>query len=396
MKGIPRLVLLLLGILIIGSFLLLIGRPESSTYPSADSFQPSGLRAFRELLAENGYSSRLNTRARIQVEEGEILVIPRFFATRGESQNSGAPSLYDTSLAKILSEGHDAIILSVPSDFPKTPPKAERATVAVEVDSATKTFQVSFGRSIFRDLNTGILRASEIFDIYQSLSIQSEASIPVASAYKVPLVWLAKVNYKNGKSSTVLWFQPGVLATNRFIDQDQNASLLLASIKSMAPKGSRFVFLEAAFGNYAEPGLLGTIGPWAVFAGWQFVFVFAIVVFTLGQRFGLPSEGHAKQKAARELVHALSGIYRRAKSTHGALEIIYLDARRTLLNVLKLPSDTSDARLAERLPDSLVRALTQVEVATKQRVPEEVALSLVRRLESEMALFLPSHYRRRR
>ncbi|MFQ3676314.1 MAG: hypothetical protein SNJ74_00005, partial [Fimbriimonadaceae bacterium] len=54
-RGLPRFVWVFVALLAIAAGLVGLGQRESTTRPVSDSFAPSGLRAFAELLAQNGF-----------------------------------------------------------------------------------------------------------------------------------------------------------------------------------------------------------------------------------------------------------------------------------------------------------------------------------------------------
>src|SRR5262249_6709267 len=95
----------------------------------------------------------------------------------------------------------------------------------------------------------------------------------------------------------------GIIATNRFIDRQQNAYVLLDMVKRVAPaRGGRIVFAEATFGNAHIPGVFESIGTWAL-AGWfQLLFLGVVVVYSLGKPFGYPDPERRQERGARELM----------------------------------------------------------------------------------------------
>ena len=122
---------------------------------------------------------------------------------------------------------------------------------------------------------------------------------------------------KVGKG-TLVTLSDGLPATNRFIDRADNAEVLLSIIQPLVPRGGRIVFTEATFGGGREPSLLATIGPWAQ-AGWmQLLFLFVVIVLTLGFRFGLADERRVTERGQRELLEAVADTYQRGRMTRVA------------------------------------------------------------------------------
>jgi hypothetical protein len=173
----------------------------------------------------------------------------------------------------------------------------------------------------------------------------------------------------------------GIVATNRFIDRAQNAYVLVNAINALGR--GRVIFAEAAFGNVDDPGLLETIGPWAL-AGWfQFIFLGVVVIYTLGKPFGLPDPERRQERGARDLMDAIADTLRRGRMTKLALQTVYADSNRFLRRLYRGRRDP-DLRLESQFDNmtSLQRALNKIEAAAEIGAPEDMAAKLIQDAEN--------------
>jgi hypothetical protein len=185
----------------------------------------------------------------------------------------------------------------------------------------------------------------------------------------------------------------GIGITNRFLDRRDNAEFYLNCVRALVRPSARIGFLEAAHGPVSPPTLMGILGPWAETAWWQALLAGAVIVLTLGKRFGLPAEGRSKESGSKDLADALSSLMGRARATDLALGVLFQAADRELRRHLKLPSDAPESLRDARLPADLVQALKKTEVLSRERCPMREAADLARRLESEVSNFLGSPHR---
>ncbi len=162
---------------------------------------------------------------------------------------------------------------------------------------------------------------------------------------------------------------------------------MVEAIRSVAPRGARIVFCEAAFGLGSEPGVIESLGLWAVGAWWQLGILFVLAVYALGKPFGLPEVVRAKQVGGREMIDAVANIYRRARAGHVALGAMTRSADAEIRRLAKLPRDAGRGERDRVIPEDLVRALAEAEAASTERLPAADALRIARRLEESLDAF---------
>lgn len=361
--ALPAFVWVLGGLLALGWLALALGRAEGAAMPSADSRAPSGLAAFAELLRREGYRVRIDRLAKPKLAPDEVAIC----ALVEDAPSGGAAEDH-------IAQGGRVLLL------PFTP----------QFDEASRS---AAGTAAWKNDAEDELRTS-VMGSHLDLA-HNEVGLPQADAWAV---WWndeedAAVLYRYG-NGVAAELADGIVATNRFLDQRDNAALLLNVFRWLAPPGSRVVFVEASIGLGRDPGLLAVIGPWAQALGWQAVVLFLVVVWTLGQRFGLPEAARTRQRGARELVDAIGQIYARSRATGLALEAAAANADARLRRHLKLPRDATREARNRAIPEPLAAALDAVERAADLRPSARQALPLVRTLDRELdALLGPAHSR---
>ena len=378
-RAFPVTVWVLLGILGIAAASLTLGRNDTKTFPSASSTSPSGTKAFADLLTSFGYSVAITQATKPQVGRDDILV---GFAPNGEFKNSEVRKFIDDH----VNPGGRAIVFSVPSEFPKALELSTPENATPEGNSAPVVNVTNVG-SETRKVDSQYSGLAYTPVSKQSFTIaQEEGGAAVGSLEHV------------GRGE-ILSVSDGILATNRFIDRNENAAELMSLVQSVAPPHSSLVFYEASFGHSSERGILERIGTWALAAWWQLIFLFVVIVYTLGKPFGYPDEERPRQAGARELVDAVAQTYRRAHATHVALRSMLKEADSEIRKKLKLPLDSSRAERDALIPPSLAKTLANAEVASSDRIGYYDALAIARKLDEELASFIgqrAARYRRRR
>jgi hypothetical protein len=179
----------------------------------------------------------------------------------------------------------------------------------------------------------------------------------------------------------------GFIATNRYLDDAQNADVLIRSVRMIAPPGSRLVFLESAF-RESQPSVIEILGPGAVGAWLQILFLFVVVVFTLGKRFGLAEEPAPSQSGQRELVDAIADTYRRARATRIACRAAYDRADHEVRKVLKLGPETPASERDRHIPEALSLEFRRVFEATIDALPAKEAFERCEALQRQTRRFL--------
>jgi hypothetical protein len=383
--GMPRSAWVALGILALGGGLFSLGQRETRAFPSAESVAPSGTAAFSRLLEQQGYSVVADRRRQPRLRPDDLavafVIVDTPFTLLGEGTDTPNDPLSPTfqHLHEHLSQGGRVLLLPVSYDFPA----ASRAAFdrgSVSVDSATgDEFQV----------------------VASTLIASEEATVRLApDASSVPLFTSGEDAFVTGslhENGVAVILSDGIIATNRFLDREDNAQVLESVVRALSSPDGRVVIAEASFGNVQEPGLLASIGRWAQ-AGWnQLLLLVALIVFTLGKRFGVAETERGRQRGARELLDALADTLLRAKADRLSMQLALTRADSEIRSFLKLARDAPNERRDEMLPRDLQMALALLQAALEDRdTQSRDAVRKVRRVEEEMDAFFGTRDRRRR
>jgi len=355
----------LVGLLAVAAGLVAFGRQSRNTVPSAASYEASGLHALFELLQAEGYRTEVSHSARPKLLPGEV-ALAAFVETDDFQARQTAATLQE-HLAEQAAEGVNVVCLSLPPDFASAMREAEGTSLDVARFDGKRKLKVS-------TLADGNLEGV-------ASSFLGNEFVTWRDGARMPVVTLKR------NSGTVAVVSAGLNATNHFIDRNDNATYVMEAIRSVAPRGARIVFCEAAFGLGSEPGMIESLGLWAVGAWWQLGILFVIAVYALGKPFGLPEVVRAKQVGGREMIDAVANIYRRARAGHVALGAMTRSADAEIRRLTKLPRDAGRGERDRVIPEDLVRALAEAEAASTERLPAADALKIARRLEESLEAF---------
>jgi len=374
-SGLPPIAWGLAGLLCIAAMLISLGQQETKAKPEVGSVSPSGISILTELLRKNGTQVEVDQEQKPRLGPNDVAVSfePISAHEFGADQvQAGGDSKFRDNFWNTIKAGGKGIVLPIQSDFLES----SRATnlVTVKDEGSGDSFKISSSG----DFQDKVVAVSPIDDC-PALTLWRAGAAPFLRAYRV-------------EKGSVLVASDGIGVTNRFIDKGDNAKAFATMLSIFAGKNSRLVFTEASFGNIHEKGILETIGPWANAAWQQLLFLGLVVVFTLGKRFGLPDERRPTQRSTRELVDAISDTFLRSRSTHLALATSWDRADADIRAALKLPKDATRAERDRLLPVNLQNSLARLEAARQlNRVPQEEALDLVRRAQTELDTFLAPH-----
>jgi hypothetical protein len=359
-----------LGLLVLSACLIALGRRESEAFPATDSFYPSGTAALHDLIARQGFQVAVDRRPNPRLGKNDVAIAFVFEQTTWsltEEETQSVPPA-NRNLRKFIEGGGRALVLPIEKGFHDVSRQMLEASVEVRNTRGNLKRKVTPGTgSIIADF------------------------LPLDESKAVP-VWVAQEPflsaYRVGKGTAVV-ASDGLFATNRFVDKLDNAEVLLSALRAVAEPGSRIVFTEATFGYVRSPGFFESVGKWAEAAWFQCLFLFGVIVYTLGRRFGLPDETRPRQRGTRELLDAVSDTYLRARASQAAMGSALQRADMDLRTVLKLPRDASRGERDRLLPESLSRALARLEAAThEKKVHPKDALELIQNVQQELDDFL--------
>jgi hypothetical protein len=359
-----------LGVLTVAAVLITVGKRENLADPRIDSYRPSGLSAFADLLRTNGYSVSANASPVPDLQTGDVAVVC-IDEDHHESFDQDSSAVYK-KLDSFASKGGRIILLPFNPSFAENSVGLSKRTLVSGVSNETRTIET---------------RTDVSGDAAWS-GLQRESSPPSAALWSTQgtegETFATLMKHDKG---TMLTVADGYIATNRFIDHEQNADVLMYLIATLAPTGGHIVFAEAVYTD-TEPGLIELLGPGAAGIWYQSLFLFVVVVFTLGKRFGLPEEVRAIQTGQRELIDAVADTYRRARSTKVACRATYDRSDAEVRKAIKLSSEAPTSERDERIPAELASEFRNVFEGTIDNLKPDESFARCRALRLQVNRFL--------
>ncbi len=335
--------MILLGMLAISTIIITSGRQSSTTWPSVSSTRPSGTAALSELMKSEGWSVEVDRSHKPKAGDGELVVAfvlesAEAFTSQGEDDEVLA---YVNHLREIAKSGATVVILPVSRLYDQ-----ESQDVVVEEVSA------SFAADYKAEVTTRSYAKKVATQIGYELPAGRYAAFSTASGSFVEAA-------KLGEGS--LWVvRDGIGATNRFLDQAQNAEFYSALLTRLAGGSREIRFAEAGFGNAEAQSLLTVMGPWAKAFQWQAILLLLVVIFTLGRRFGKAEIDPERQRTTRDLLIAAGHAMQRGKHGQLALDMLYRESMDRVRNACGALQTESDADVLHRLPPDLTITLKRV------------------------------------
>ena len=314
------------------------------------------------MLSEQGYDVVVSTQIKPKVLPGDLVVAISGIIRASDIELEQQPKVWD-EIGEDISKGATCLVLAMPS------PLGPNSPDGIEVRSTASSAKATLGYA-----NSG--RANPVFTGSSILTLWTN---PV----KEEIVYAQRVG--KGTCITVV---AGEIATNRHIARQDNASFLIGLVSKLAKKGGRVVFAEATFGNVSQDNVLDVIGPWAVGVYWQCLVLLGAIIFSLGSRFGHPTETSPAERGGRDMVNALKNLYRRANANSASLSAVEADALRRIDRALGMPSGISPNDRNRRLPESLALALMNLNSLIEGRPGKAESLRCVEVLQRELQSFL--------
>ncbi len=271
----------MLGLLGLAYALIVLGAPSTEVHPSPNDRGLGGLSLLVGALRDAGYAVAYDGSTRPRLGKNDVPVVPVL-------EDHTIPK---EALAHVQGGGN-AFVLKIPKALQ---PIGESLPVRDFAGHKAKVDDVASGEY---DPDSGGAVASA--------NVWSYEGTPVSTLEGVGKGRLARL-------------RDGALATNRFLGRLDNAKVVVSTLRPVAPKGRRLVFLAGGYGEAEAPGPIESVGPWAVGAVWQTLAVLAAFGVARGIRFGLPAPEAGQKRGSRELLDAVAGHYRRAKRTDAPL-----------------------------------------------------------------------------
>lgn len=312
-------------LLLVTACVFFAGRPSLTAQPGSSVTSPGGLGALAELLRRQGYRTVASRRLVPRLEPTDVAVVPTL---PNESDDVTKP---EDALNRHAAQGGTVVMLPFLPVFTLDELKPRDDVVDI---GGTRYQVTSFAPALL------VVGPSETGPT-KSVVTGGDATFCEVSAVGRGL-WVT--------------FGNGAVASNRYLSKRQNAAAVADIVRRVSPPGSRVVFVESLAGQIDEPGLLGSIGDWAVAAQWQVLLLLALVAVTLGSRFGWPESARRQQRGARDLTDAMAELLRTGKKGPFAARIIADAVLRRLRNVFRMPPSATEEAVLQRCPEDYVTA----------------------------------------
>jgi hypothetical protein len=354
-----KIVVWLLVASLISFVILRSGRYEYKTDNGITSDGPSGTSAFIELLKESGYKLNIvNDAASLKIKGSEpVLII--------SSQNAG-----DKAVEFINDLKADATIILF--QIPTITSKLTSTTVKYGYDE--KTFGTikpvsSNQNNFFGDDD----ESSRTYSSFKDLDGQSQTIF-----FDISGRYIANAHVK--KDRQVVAFYEGAIITNEHIGEEANASVALATLKTLAdPQKPLTVIAEFASAD-GKPGLIEKLGPVAMGIWNQIIFLLVIVFLTLCVRFGFPPETRVQQRGSRELIDGVATLLRRKKQHQWALQAVFERVIRELEKRHRVGREDILAQPEKYLTEKEIRRVRDIQQRMTQPMKAEEAVDLANSL----------------
>lgn len=343
-----------LVLLAVSAMVVYSGRAESRIFPSAWNTKPTGTAAFAELLKLQGYEVRVERSAKPKFSSGDTVILPQIEGDGrsefvGETVGPKREPIDQDPLLAFVRQGGRVVIVHFSSDsINDLTPLADPAELTSPRTGA------------------GLRVTLPVIAPVDSRRFRS--GYPVWSTTDTAWAWAEAEG-----EGTVIRLKSGLPILNRFLGQHDNAAAGLSVVATVAAPESKVVFWEAAIGNVETPGLLGTLGGWAVALQWQLALLAAVVAYSLGRRFGFAEAPSPEQRSARDLVDAFGATLRRAKKGTHALRLLATDALAQCRSALRVPASAPLSEVLQRLPSPLSERLAEALDSQEQNLPQAVA-----------------------
>ncbi len=207
---------------------------------------------------------------------------------------------------------------------------------------------------------------------------------------KLASVEPAVMVFKVGKGRVIV-IADDFFASNRNLPEADNAAFLANVITTSGPRGSVILFDEFHRGIAAEStSMWSSMGISLQSLTIQGILICFLALFLVMPRFGAIKElRRTEARSSGEYLTSLAGLYRRARATVPALDIIYRQFLRDICERLALPTDVQLERLAEVAakhsnidPNALKRLIVACETALdKKQLSAGDLLALTRQME---------------
>lgn len=357
-KGLKLGIGILLSLLFLTAALIFSGRRDQAAFPSATSRRPSGLGAFAQLLERDGYKVTVDRKERFASEPGDIVIAI-------ELDFPPMPDDFSKQIRDHLAGGGDALLLSMPQDFDEASRRGED----------TSTYSLALNEEEQRLVNLGF-----DYPVFPPDWANPDIGTAVWEENGEPAVRMGSEG-----AGTVAFVRDGLGATNRFLDQHDNAVVMLSTVRAVAEPGSRIIFAEASFGNTARDGLFSALGAGASAARWQALLLFLVIIFSLSRRFGPPIFEESKERGARDMLSAFAQTMASGKKAGFAASALQREAIERIRKVRRMPRSANRKEVLSGLPSELKEAISSL--STREDISANEAVRRTAHAERMLAQY---------
>ncbi len=362
--------------------------PRFAPKPLSYSQNRNGAKALARLLERNGYTVHSFKRTfRHLPDDADLLVMFPATDVLGLGRVISAYTEEDAeALEEWVREGGCIILMTSDIRLPETLRRA-RSSIPLSATRSDRT------REVKPLLDAEWLREVRAVRVAQPLGGASKLS-PAESDW-VPLlgdggVVVALHRLDEGYIVECADWQ---WLSNLDLHEADNALFILSVVRWLLPEGGDIYFDDAWQGDIILDELPSR-GFWAYApTGLKVAFahllvLVAIALYSVGRRFGLPTPTNPPAPALGEFIDAMTNLYASGRAVRPAFETVLDDLRRRLCRRFGLPAGSTLLQVAQSLPpESPLRKslLEAIALLNQREIPEEKALQIVKRIDSELS-----------
>lgn len=336
----------LVVLMVTSAFLLLFGDQTDKGISSTTNTFESGTAAFKQLLIRDGFQVRTETSGFPQLQSGEVIVFEPTQEQGFEIFGQGGDDL-DQRIDAFLTGGERGILLNF------TQSQTDPVTI---IDGKTK-YQV----------HTNVTDSGKT----ENLSFVSINRSEDSPAY-----------LDSHEAGATLELQADGLRNDN-IELGDNAQYFLEVFRRFVTKDRPIVFLEATMGNRVDRSLVADIGPWAAVAWYQFLFLMAVIAFSVGKRFGVPRLDSVVERGTSETLMAMSDNLKASRHPDQALMILLDDVYERIRSAKRASPSADPAQLQAMCHEELKAIIQRIRSNYGQKLEPDHWILMAQILEEE-------------
>lgn len=340
-----RVAVSLFAVVILSVILIRATRYSYTEDHGPTNFGESGTAALAELLRKQGYEVFIPGKDRLPKDYVQMVTVNESSRDRFESFLEGLPTKKQSKVIAL--------------DFPDARPKDFAVPVASYVDQD----------------DLGMIKPFEGNDLFFRRKLVKRVDPYAIVSTKNSEQWVVEIS--QSPSLSVVQVNCAYWLTNEYIDQANNASVIMGALKAYLPKETPIVFSS----GFEDPvGVTEKMGPFYVGALNQLKVLILVILISLSFRFGLAPETRAIQRGGKELVDALAILTFRKGQNQWALRAM-LDR---VLGELEKRHRVNRVEIAKNpskfLPENQADVILRAKMAIAENVEDRYALELANEL----------------